>query len=73
MKFSLFTASIGEDKGYHCMLTVEDYRTRIGQCKYHPKQIRPLLTLLDRTDLDLLLSHQQYAWIPVWDDHGMLL
>ncbi|KAI9671500.1 MAG: hypothetical protein M1817_003551 [Caeruleum heppii] len=22
-----------------------------------------------RTDLDLLLSHQQTAWIPVWDDH----
>lgn len=23
-----------------------------------------------RTDLDLLLSHNQFAWIPVWDDHG---
>lgn len=23
-----------------------------------------------RTDLDLLLSHQKFAWIPVWDDHG---
>jgi alkaline phosphatase D len=23
-----------------------------------------------RTDLDLLASHQQFAWIPVWDDHG---
>ncbi|KAF2797135.1 alkaline phosphatase-like protein [Melanomma pulvis-pyrius CBS 109.77] len=22
-----------------------------------------------RTDLDLLASHQQFAWIPVWDDH----
>ncbi|KAF7187238.1 Alkaline phosphatase D [Pseudocercospora fuligena] len=22
-----------------------------------------------RTDLDLLLSHQTYPWIPVWDDH----
>jgi alkaline phosphatase D len=22
-----------------------------------------------RTDLDLLLSHQKFAWIPVWDDH----
>ena len=23
-----------------------------------------------RTDLDLLLSHQQFPWIPLWDDHG---
>lgn len=23
-----------------------------------------------RTDLDLVASHQQFAWIPVWDDHG---
>lgn len=23
-----------------------------------------------RTDLDLLASHQQFPWIPVWDDHG---
>jgi alkaline phosphatase D len=22
------------------------------------------------TDLDLLLGHQQFPWIPVWDDHG---
>lgn len=22
-----------------------------------------------RTDLDLVASHQQFAWIPVWDDH----
>lgn len=22
-----------------------------------------------RTDFDLLLSHRQYPWIPVWDDH----
>ncbi|KAL8913025.1 MAG: hypothetical protein Q9171_002093 [Xanthocarpia ochracea] len=22
-----------------------------------------------RTDLDLLLSHQRFPWIPVWDDH----
>ncbi|KAF4624414.1 hypothetical protein G7Y89_g13759 [Cudoniella acicularis] len=22
-----------------------------------------------RTDLDLLLSHQKFPWIPVWDDH----
>lgn len=23
-----------------------------------------------RTDLDLLASHQNFPWIPVWDDHG---
>lgn len=23
-----------------------------------------------RTDLDLVASHQNFAWIPVWDDHG---
>lgn len=38
----------------HVIFTLDDYRTRIAQY---------------RTDLDLLLSHQQYAWIPVWDDH----
>ncbi|OAG11648.1 alkaline phosphatase [Paraphaeosphaeria sporulosa] len=36
------------------IFTLYDYRTRIAQY---------------RTDLDLLLSHQQYPWIPVWDDH----
>ncbi|KAK4569486.1 hypothetical protein LTR86_003249 [Recurvomyces mirabilis] len=36
------------------LTTLYDYRTRIAQY---------------RTDLDLLLSHQQFAWIPVWDDH----
>ena len=36
------------------ILTLYDYRTRIAQY---------------RTDLDLLLSHQQFPWIPVWDDH----
>lgn len=35
--------------------TLYDYRKRIATY---------------RTDLDLLLSHQQFAWIPVWDDHG---
>jgi len=39
---------------YHVIFTLDDYRTRLAQY---------------RTDLDLLLSHQQYAWIPVWDDH----
>lgn len=38
------------------IFTLYDYRTRIAQY---------------RTDLDLVLSHQQYAWIAVWDDHGM--
>lgn len=37
--------------------TLYDYRKRIATY---------------RTDMDLLLSHQQFAWIPVWDDHGRL-
>lgn len=37
------------------IFTLYDYRKRYAQY---------------RTDLDLLLSHQQFAWIPVWDDHG---
>lgn len=36
------------------LFSLHDYRTRLGQY---------------RTDLDLLLSHQKFAWIPVWDDH----
>jgi alkaline phosphatase D len=43
-----------------------------------PQPDREIFTLYDyrkrlatyRTDLDLLLSHQQFPWIPVWDDHG---
>ncbi|KAL8775461.1 MAG: hypothetical protein Q9194_003743 [Teloschistes cf. exilis] len=34
--------------------TLYDYRTRLATY---------------RTDKDLLLSHQQFPWIPVWDDH----
>ena len=42
-----------------------------------PLPDRDIFTLYDyrkrhatyRTDLDLLLSHQQFPWIPVWDDH----
>ncbi|KAI4114680.1 MAG: hypothetical protein LQ345_004579 [Seirophora villosa] len=42
-----------------------------------PLPDRQIYTLYDyrkrlatyRTDLDLLLSHQQFPWIPVWDDH----
>ncbi|TAQ88966.1 hypothetical protein B7494_g2706 [Chlorociboria aeruginascens] len=34
--------------------TLYDYRKRIATY---------------RTDLDLLLNHQQFPWIPVWDDH----
>ncbi|KAL3425442.1 alkaline phosphatase [Phlyctema vagabunda] len=42
-----------------------------------PLPDREIYTLYDyrkrlatyRTDLDLLLSHQQFPWIPVWDDH----
>ncbi|KAL1960530.1 hypothetical protein VTO42DRAFT_7109 [Malbranchea cinnamomea] len=36
------------------IFTLYDYRTRIGQY---------------RTDPDLAQSHQQFAWIPIWDDH----
>lgn len=36
------------------IITLHDYRTRIGQY---------------RTDTDLLLAHQNFAWITVWDDH----
>ena len=42
-----------------------------------PLPDRQIYTLYDyrkrhatyRTDLDLILSHQNYPWIPVWDDH----
>ncbi|KAI4159729.1 MAG: hypothetical protein LQ342_006344 [Letrouitia transgressa] len=42
-----------------------------------PLPDRQIYTLYDyrkrhatyRTDLDLLLSHRQFPWIPVWDDH----
>ncbi|KAL9130421.1 MAG: hypothetical protein Q9217_001388 [Psora testacea] len=42
-----------------------------------PLPDRTIFTLYDyrkrlatyRTDLDLLLSHQTFPWIPVWDDH----
>lgn len=42
-----------------------------------PLPDREIYTLYDyrkrfatyRTDLDLLTSHQQFPWIPVWDDH----
>lgn len=42
-----------------------------------PKPERVITTLYDyrerlatyRTDLDLLESHRQFPWIPVWDDH----
>jgi alkaline phosphatase D len=36
------------------IITLYDYRTRIGQY---------------RTDSDLRLAHQNFAWIPTWDDH----
>ncbi|OJJ89210.1 alkaline phosphatase D family protein [Aspergillus glaucus CBS 516.65] len=38
----------------HEIFTLHDYRARLGQY---------------RTDLDLATSHQNFAWIPVWDDH----
>lgn len=36
------------------IFTLYDYRKRLATY---------------RTDLDLLASHQQFPWIPVWDDH----
>ncbi|CAA9966080.1 PhoD Phosphodiesterase/alkaline phosphatase D [Pyrenophora teres f. maculata] len=36
------------------IVTLYDYRTRIGQY---------------RSDPDLRLAHQDFAWIPTWDDH----
>jgi alkaline phosphatase D len=36
------------------IVTLYDYRTRIAQY---------------RTDPDLALAHQNFPWIPVWDDH----
>ncbi|MCJ1486044.1 hypothetical protein MMC06_006220 [Schaereria dolodes] len=36
------------------IFTLYDYRKRIATY---------------RTDFDLLLSHEQFPWIPVWDDH----
>ncbi|GAM91584.1 hypothetical protein ANO11243_096360 [Dothideomycetidae sp. 11243] len=38
----------------HIIYTLYDYRTRYA---------------LYRSDADMALSHQQFAWIPVWDDH----
>ncbi|KFA56390.1 hypothetical protein S40293_05065 [Stachybotrys chartarum IBT 40293] len=48
--------------------------TSIGRI---PQPDREIYTLYDyrrrhaiyKTDLDLVESHQQYPWIPVWDDH----
>jgi alkaline phosphatase D len=38
----------------HEIYTLYDYRRRLATY---------------RTDLDLLASHEQFPWIPVWDDH----
>lgn len=39
----------------HQIYTLYDYRKRLATY---------------RTDQDLLLSHETFPWIPVWDDHG---
>ena len=39
----------------HQIYTLYDYRKRLATY---------------RTDPDLLLSHETFPWIPVWDDHG---
>lgn len=50
-----------------------DYRTRIGQCEQHICTGFKLANEhTDRTDLDLRLAHQNFAWIPTWDDHGRI-
>nr|POE86551.1 alkaline phosphatase d [Quercus suber] len=50
-----YGASIGRiPKPESIIYTLDDYRTRLATY---------------RTDEDLLLSHQTYPWIPVWDDH----
>lgn len=51
--------------------------TAIGRVPLPDKEIYSLYDYRKRlatyrTDQDLLLSHQQFAWIPVWDDHGTL-
>jgi alkaline phosphatase D len=54
---------------------IYEYATTTTARPVEPK--REIFTLYDyrrrlatyRTDLDLLLSHQKFAWIPVWDDH----
>lgn len=40
------------------VFTLYDYRKRLATY---------------RTDMDLVASHQNFPWIPVWDDHGMFL
>lgn len=54
---------------------IYEYATSTSARPVQPE--REIFTLYDyrrrlatyRTDLDLLLSHQKFAWIPVWDDH----
>jgi alkaline phosphatase D len=54
---------------------IYEYATTTAARPVQPE--REIFTLYDyrrrlatyRTDLDLLLSHQKFAWIPVWDDH----
>ncbi|KAK2795902.1 hypothetical protein FQN50_009680 [Emmonsiellopsis sp. PD_5] len=46
----------------------------IGRTQYPQKQIYTLYEYRKRhathkTDQDLLLSHEKFTWIPVWDDH----
>ena len=52
-----------------------DYADANGE--QHCALVCPIFTLYDyrkrlatyRTDLDLVENHQQFPWIPVWDDH----
>lgn len=60
---------------YHCQVGSNDPRRQVPRLTTMID--RTIFTLYDyrkriatyRTDLDLLLSHQQFPWIPVWDDH----
>ncbi|KAJ8099641.1 alkaline phosphatase [Lipomyces tetrasporus] len=51
---------LGTDERAHSpqreIFTLYDYRTRLAQY---------------RTDADLAASHQNFAWIPIWDDHEL--
>ena len=44
-------------KPFRETVMLDDYRLRIAT---------------QRTDKDLRLNHENFAWIPVWDDHGEL-
>lgn len=68
----------GNSYGNSCPVVPMELLLAIGLCIFYsgriPQPDREIYTLYDyrrrlaqyRTDLDLLLSHNQYAWITVW-------